>query len=451
MTSIQIKKLISNHKAGPGVSYTRYKRYYEGNNVTIQDKAIQAEPDNRKALAFARKAVNGVVGFIFGEVTWTYEDDPENEIIKMLNSEKGMLKESNSAETACMKGLSYKIFWQENKMLRYSVLQPDNIIVKWSDDIEPEMVEVYYYTEREEINEKGETVTYHKFWIYRADSYELWEAKDSGAYVKNEDKSGVNEAGVINIVEHYINPEKRNLFYHVIGLIDLMDEIVSTNFANEIQGIANAILAMSGYLNDQLPDEQTGETGVDKMLTGKLKVLEGIQKAQGDFAEWIVKEVQWDGILGIYDRIYKAIWELLEIPNWTDERYTQAASGRALQIMLIPFENKAKMIEKNYKDGLMKQVEIINAFPVTKNALDPEKVSVEFVRNMPEDEDKRIDNAVKVMTIAGKEAAVKYIGPNILPEQEEILERIADELASDISDILNAGNVKDEPQAEGEE
>jgi len=73
MTDKQIKKIISDHRVTAGRTYDRYERYYQGQNETIQDKEPQAEPDNRKALAYARKAVNTVVGYMFkpGNMTIT--------------------------------------------------------------------------------------------------------------------------------------------------------------------------------------------------------------------------------------------------------------------------------------------------------------------------------------------------------------------------------------------
>jgi len=446
-TAEKIKALITEHNLTEGNQYKRYQKYYDGLNPTILTKSIQAEPDNRKAVAYARKAVQTVVGYMFQEIVYDYPDK-NNEIIKMLSSEKGQIDETDSATIALSKGLSYKLIWKADNKIKYAVVKPENMIIEWDDKIEPEKIAAYYYTEKEIINAKGTKDKYITCRVYTADQYETWVSVNNNAYVLNKEESGKNESGVVNVAEHKINREKRNIFYEVIGLIDFQDEIVSSNMANEIQTIANSILALYGkYLDNEMPDPHTGETEQDKFMKAKIKIIDGLDKAAGDFIEWIVKTIQWEGIFGIFDRINDLIYDILQIPNMSNDKYFQDPSGEALKMRLTPFENKCSLIESNYKQGLVEQIKIMSAFPGV-DEVDTEKLTITFNRKIPQSQSQRIDEAVKIAMMFGEEIALEYLG-DIIPDHKKVLKLIRERMENEAINFLNnQTNVLPEPEIE---
>lgn len=459
ITTKKLKKLIDNHKATKVIHYNKYERYYQGNNTAIQDKDAQPEPDNRKAMSYARQVVNTTTGYGFkaGNIVFTYPTP--NTTIDYLNSEEYQLKETNSATVALSKGLSYKLVWQEKGKAeddlgttKVAVVEPENVIILWDNKIEPEKEGAIYFTDAEEIDDEGEIVKINTAWYYTAEEITRCESRDNGEYVQKE--SIPNPAKMVNMAEHQINYEKRNIFYHIIDLIDLQDEVISTNMANEIQTIANAILATSKYIDGEIVDAH-GETDQDKILKAQVKIIDGLSKSNGDFVEWIVKNVQDSFIFGIFDRLDKKIPQLAEIIDWSDDSLYSDLSGEAMKYRLIPVENKMAMIEGYYKQGLYEMIEIMNAFPAT-DKIDLEKLTIEFKRNLPMDKTSRINEAVQISSVFGAEVAAKYLGGDILPEVEELLKKLKTQEAEDrVNEAIDLGNLGDtsEPQIidEGQE
>lgn len=450
MTSDRIKAIIRDHQMTSAKSYERYQRYYEGNNVTIQDKYPQPEPDNRNILAYGRIAVNRFTGYMFPPGNIVFEYKGNNKTIAELNGNDGQLKITNCATNTLTKGLGYIIVWQQKDgpelgKVKWAVLPAENVIIEWSQDIDPVMLAAYYFYDNEIINDEGNKEKYTTFWKYSAAEIDKWISKDNEKFIQEEGYPVANPAKRVNIAEFYINPEKRNLFYHVINLMDLLDEIVSTNMANEIQTIADAILMIFGkYLDDEMADPLTGETERSKFLLSKIKILDGLNKEAGDMAQWLTKAVQWEGIFGIFDRIRSAIYEMLEMPDLQDPQFQSAESGKALMLKTWAFENKASMIEANFKPGLIDLVEIMNAFPAS-DKVDIDKMKITFKRNFPQDKAETIKEAVDIAAMFGAETAAEYLGEDLLPKYKEVLKRIQNQLADDITNILTA-DVKDEPQ-----
>lgn len=445
MTSEQLRQIIRQFEDTELPHFKRYQAYYEGQNPTILNKEIKPDPDNRKPIAIARKAINTTVGYMFmpGKIELDYEGG-DNSVIDYLNSEAGQLKINQLATYTLVNGKEYPIVYQEDNTVKIAVTKPQNMIVIWNDKIEPEMEKVLYYTTKEDITGKGKKQVTKTVWIYEAGTYEQWQAIDNDQYALIEGPL-TNPAKMLNVPEFIINPEKRNIFFHVIGLIDLMDELVSSNMANEIQTIANAILAMFGkYLEDEFPDPNTGLTERDKFLKADIKIIDGLVKANGDYIEWITKNVQWEGVFGIFDKILDLIFDLLEIPKLTDDTFNTQATGPAMAWKVFPFENKCAMIEAYFKQGLMKLIEIMGAFPASDN-VDMDKVKITFKRNMPLDRDGKIEQAIKLATMIGKEYAIEYLGKDILPNMEEILEKVRADMEMEIVDLMN-NQMQAEPQ-----
>lgn len=445
MTSKQIKSIIAAHQAGPVQSYKRYQRYYEGNNVTIQDKSIQQDPDNRQSMSYARKGVNEIVGYMGkpGNIKAEYPD-PNNKTIQMLFGEQGQLKETNCLTIALTKGKCYKLIWKENNDIKYAIVPPENMIISWSEDIEPTMIAAYYYVEREDIDENGDTIKKVLFWNYNAEIFELWESINDADFVLNIDATIPNPTGgMINVAEHIVNPEKRNIFYHVIDLIDFQDETVSSNMANEIQTVANAILTMSGFMDDEIVDEKTGLTSLDKFQQAKTKIIDQVNKSQGDFVEWVTKMVQWEGIFGIYDKIDVKIHDFMEIPDLSNDSFYSELSGVAMAYRLFPFENKCAMIEAYYKQGIHETIKIINAFPGS-DKVDLDKLQITFNRNLPVDKKARFEIAQMITAMFDNEAAAEFLENGELKDYEALLKRIKENRQNEV-DLMSMRMIE-EPQ-----
>lgn len=418
LTSQQIEKAISNHSKDRK-DYKRYERYYQGNNQYIQDKQAKDEPDKRIILAFALKIVKTIIGYMFKPSLISYSALTE-EAQEFFDKLKDMfifndedMTNTEVAESMLSKGKAYKqMYIQTEKIngketpgvINYVMSEPDNIIVNWTNELKPEMESVYYYYDSVEIDDAGNTIKTHHFYEYTKLEINYYIAVDDNNYKPVDLKP--NPIQEIPFVEFISGKERRSIFAHVITLIDEADELFSTNFANEHASIGNAILMMSRFLDDQEKDE-SGLTERDKFLTAKFKTLEGMSKDQGDFAEWLVKEVQWEGVFGAFDRARNLIYDFAMIPDFTDPNFMSAESGYAMELRLTSFENLASLIESYFKKSLRKQLKLLTKALVATGEKDYSEfindIEITFERNLP----KNKKEAAELVQLVGMNATRK--------------------------------------------
>jgi len=445
MTSEQIKKAIKNHRQYRE-DYKRYERYYQGNNPAIQDKDAKEEPDNRIALAFGLKIVKTIIGYMFKEglISFTTKVDEAKEFLEKLNVlfdyNNEHMTNTEIAESMLSKGKTYKLFYIKEEeingvvkpgIIQWVAAEPDNIIVNWSSDLKPKMESVYYYYDSCDIDAEGNDVKKHHFYEYTKENINYSVAIDDDDYNPVDDWNSTNTVGEIPCIEFIPGKEKRSIFAHVISLIDQCDELISTNFANEHASIGNAVLMTSMFFDDQTKDAN-GFTDREKFLNARFKTIEGMSKEAGDFAEWLVKEVQWEGVFGAFDRIQRLIYSISSIPDFEDPTFTTPEAALAMQYRLTAFENLCSMIESYYKKSLHDQiVYLAKAMKATKDGDYLEYVDdieIKFERNLPKSKKEAIENVQMLGITVSEQAKLQILhNADIIGNVEEEIQNKLDE------------------------
>jgi len=128
-------------------------------------------------------------------------------------------------------------------------------------------------------------------------------------------KTEKNTRGIVPITEYRINRDGSNLIDPAKGMIDELDRILSKNVAEELSSFKAAILMLSSFLDNKYEDENEN-TALDRFR--KSDIIQGFNPKNGDYAEWLTKEIQEAFVFGAYDRLKKDIFEIMDIPNFSD-------------------------------------------------------------------------------------------------------------------------------------
>jgi SPP1 family phage portal protein len=408
--------------------------YYQGKNYSILKDPEGSSPDNRLTVAFGRKAVNTVSGYMgkVGNITFSTEDDKVNELLKDINDVNSAAIETNTELVkALVNGRTYELHYIEDSVAKFASISAENIIPYYNSEIKPEIYRfIYYYSSVSIVDSK---VVYNVS-VYYQDKIEYFEKKEGDEkYVFTGDET-LYYGGNLPIVEYVINKDKSNLFDHVISIIDQHDKVMSEDIANELERFANTYL-MTSYDIDNITKDANGKTDLDKLKSKR--IFQGMDKE--DFLKYLTKEINDAFITNSADRFERLIYEMLQIPNFNDEKFG-SASGIAIAYRLIDFENLCSSIEAFFTIGLNRRYELIAE---VSNKLNKDKIGaieIKFIRNLPFDLAALAETVTKLQEVLSHETILKLFPKYIVPDVDEEMKKIEKEKQEDtkrIADVMD--------------
>lgn len=381
------------------INYETNEKYYCGRNPVIlkdikKDKhGLIQDQDRRIPLPIARKVINTWAGFQFSDIQYKETGSSLNNLVDFSN----LMAEANrtidvTKETEYFKyfksvnqyndndvldlvtaigcanhGRAYKIYYFTDNMLKCDTIPSNQIEPIYTDTINPQMEKAIRYYHDCTYDSKGEETKIYYADVYTASGVEYYIAKkdDYSDAILNPEKSAVvyGSAGnttpkKIHIIEFNIFRDKSPLISHAYGMIDEIDRVLSKNMAEELAGFKAAILRMSASVDDIHRDEQ-GLTAYDRLL--KTNIIDNQFKE--DIMEWVSKTIQDSFIFGVYDRLKKDIFELVDIPNFSDaESWGNTISGVSAGYRLLGFIFLCNQTFRIWQEGKRQEIDLINAY-----------------------------------------------------------------------------------------
>jgi SPP1 family phage portal protein len=210
------------------------------------------------------------------------------------------------------------------------------------------------------------------------------------------------------------NPDGIAIFESAIGLIDTYENMM-TNVKNMTQYNDNAKLKITGftlenkdrYLNvyDSDGDMELDNNGNPVKVLNQARVREEkdlyesptlfLPPNDGDVS-WLIKDVDYSGVLSVLKQIHDMITMLTGVPNMTDEAFANADNASALGYKLYALNQYSAAVDRIFKKGYLRLWEIITNRLNFKNnsAYKFRDIDIIFSRNVPTDTDKSINRAV---------------------------------------------------------
>lgn len=372
-------------------NYLRNAAYYSGNNPEIlADKSTDEygrlkKSDRRIPLPIARKLINTLVGFQFSDIAYSETGQSINtemsftNLITLANTEIDIeekteykkyidsLMEYNdfdiltlqTAIESCNHGRAYLIFYFADNMLKIDTIPANQIYPVYTDTLNPMMEKAIRYYCEKFIDDNGKEQEKYYVDIYTKDGIESYIAtKDDYSDIVLNTRT-INTIKIMHVVELSIFRDKKPLIEHAYGMIDEIDRVMSKNMAEELASNKAAILLLSQFLDKTYKDEN-GQTAYDRFQQSN--ILEGYSK-DSDYAAWLTKQIQDSFIFGTYDRLTKDIFELCDIPNFSDsESWGNTISGVSAGYRLLGFLFLCNQTFRMFTEGLRQCIDIMNAY-----------------------------------------------------------------------------------------
>lgn len=397
-------------------NYAKNAAYYSGKNPTIlgdvkKDQYGNTEKQDRRIpLPIARKLINTVVGFQFSDIVYsetgaslstemnftnltrlnntTIEIEEQTNYFKYIKSvfdfnDNDILTIETAIE-ACNQGRAYKIFYFADQMLKIDTVPSNQILPIYTDTLNPQLKGAIRFYSDKIIDDKGDEKE-----VFYADRYTAAGVEHhKGSQADYSDAAIVKEKSVtydkknnippiMHVVEYSMFRNKMPLIEHMQGMIDEADRIISKSMAEELASSAAAIL-LTSFVFDRSFKDSEGKTMYDRFKESN--IMENFSK-DSDFAEWISKSVQSEFIFGTYDRLKKDIFELCDVPNFSDaESWGNTISGVSAGYRLLGFLFLCNQVFRVFSEGLRAEIDILNAYTELLGGSENVKKTMNYIK-----------------------------------------------------------------------
>lgn len=351
--------------------------YYDGENQIVKQGAVKGRPNYSINVNMAKYIVDVATGYTFG-VPVNYETINEN-TNNILDKIKYIHKNCNVSEIDFQQGgdmATYGVSYQlviapagsgniEDRII-FKHLEPlqtfyviDNTILK------NPLCAVYFYNYKENKQCKTKVYVYDNVNLYIFDGFE-----NNITLVSVES----HNMGYIPIIQCLNNDDAFGDFECVIDLLDSLSLAVS-NSTDNLQSIANAILAVSGGVLEKEQIELINELKVANLPVGASM-------------EWIIKNVNPEAEKMQIDNLLKFLFQISQVPDLTDDAFGGNQSGVAMRYKLWGLDQLWVTKTTKYKKAIIQRLKIILhllQYQFENNVKMLDDIEITFTRNLPED------------------------------------------------------------------
>lgn len=414
MDTATLEKLIKEHQPLSTRKFDQ-KSYKIGVNAGIFQEANKPAPDNRIPVPFIRRAVKITKGYFAKVGNITYESDWfEKNLSDIYDANDEELETAAVFEDSITYGSAFELHWYNEDGFQFGVIPVDQCIPIYSDDLKPKLIAFIWHRKT---RDGSELATYY-------DAFEYQE------FLKNGDKwglvaerSGSHLYGAVPVLEANTDRDKRNLFDHVLPMLDFFDKLIS-EVGNEHQKFAESLLLFRNKI-DAVTKDENGKTDLDKIAEWRL--IDNVGEKVRDAAAYLERNVNDTFIDHTLDRFERLIYEMLCLFNPNDDKFA-TASGIAQAYKLLGFELMIADMESYFSNFLNARIRLIAGHKTSGMGEGADSVTVKFRRNLPFD----VENMVKVATLASggerimsNETILKLFPSTIVENVDEEVEKLS--------------------------
>lgn len=184
-------------------------------------------------------------------------------------------------------------------------------------------------------------------------------------------------------------PDGIAVFEPVISIIDAYEQITN-NIRSMTKYNDEAKLKISGYI----PANGVGTEERQKEDEAIFKAS-CFYVAEGGDVSWLLKEVNYDGLLEVLKAYHEEITMFTGVPNMTDEAFSSADNASALGYKLYALDQYSASTDRVFRKGYLRLWEVIsNRLNLKGAGFDFRDIDIVMQRNIPTDRDKSLARAV---------------------------------------------------------
>lgn len=402
-------------------------QYYEGENCPVYKRKavseLKASTHVNAHIDFMGDIVDLKVGYmgqsisLVPNVEGDLKDKIALEIKKFDRINSSSVMNSESIKWATISGLSHRLIYTEDGLLRMKNIPGWQVVYDYDDD--PMYAsKAYYYFEEEDLVGKttAQCWVYDKTNVTYYSSSEYTKAANEPVYMRRDHVyTQVGEPQPHNFKEVPIFPLINNDRWvgdceQALELIDLYDEIISDTGA-EIKSIRLAYLKIWGTLYTG-KDEAGESIDINKWLKQTSAMNFGTKEngeKSGD-AQFLEKNINDTAIENMLNRLRTHIFEVsgsIDLKELSDIQRAYAAKTSLLRL-----ENNAATTERYMRSFLYKQIRLMAYWFTTYSAIavTAEDIDIVFARTLPRDIQADAEALVTLASVLTLEDALKTLG-----------------------------------------
>lgn len=420
----------------------RFGEYYDGKNCIIKQGAVKDRPNYSINVNMAKYIIDVATGYAFGNpIKYTTDEENAKDILDRIQY---VHKNCNVAELDFQQGgdmATYGVSYQLVMAVGEGAIE-DRIIFKHLNPLqtffvvdntilETPVCGVYFYSYKENNIDKT------KIYVYDKDFLTIFVEK--GGVITQESQEFHN-MGYIPIIQCLNNDDAFSDIQCVTDLLDSLSLAVSNNTDN-LQSIANAILAISGgTLNEEQIDQ------INEFKVANLPV--------GAVMQWVIKNVDPTAEQQQVDNLLNFIFQIAQVPDLTDDAFGGNQSGVAMQYKLWGLDQLWVTKTTKYKKAIVQRLKILMhllqyQFKNTVQMLD--EINITFDKNLPKDNSAEYTMVQALKDVVSKRTLLENI--SIVDDIEAEIEALEEEAKknADLYGFNNNQNLDGGEDAEEQE
>lgn len=427
--------IVKDYMGSRALKYIEYvSSYYDSKNADLmavhRDKAIKRKTPNWFVpTAYYSTLVDSLSGYMFNNVIYSAEKAEGEELADLINTEFRRInidvKDMATGTRAIAFNKGCEIVYTTgdgNSEPTINVLDvdPRQMIFVYDNSVESNLIMGIRVVDAHENGKKYyiDAITKDSWASYVIDDKDNIRVNESG---KN-DRLFWDECPCIEYKTEVLNGQTS--FHAIIPYIAALDAVVTGN-SNELDKLADAILAMTKLLSDE-----------EKKRLGDIKLIEGMDK--GDIVQYVQRQIDPSFRQMLLDFLVREIHKHSHVVDWysSDNGAQGDASGRALRVRATDMEMNASRIEKNVKLGWYKRIRLFKQFFVKNYAYKPVegddiKISMNRTRIVGVEDVAPLLVGVDFMSNQTKQEL-----SGLDPQKEEERKEAEKETSTDITDII---------------
>lgn len=351
--------------------------YYDGNNCIVKQGAVKGRPNYSINVNMAKYIVDVATGYAFGvPVIYDTKDENTKNILEKLQY---INKNNNVSEVDFQQGgdmatfgISYQLVMAregaeplEDRVL-FKRLDPlKTFIVTDNTVLENPLCAVYYHKYFENKAEKT------NIYVYDAINLYIFSGANDNFTLLSEEPHNMGE---IPVIQSLNNDDAFGDFQQVTDLLDSLSLAISNNTDN-LQSIANAILAISG---GTLKEDQI--KAINQFKVANLPV--------GAQMEWVIKNINPEAEKMQIDNLLKFLFQISQVPDLTDDAFGGNQSGVAMRYKIWGLDQLWVTKTTKYKKSIFQRLKILLyllQYRIKSNVELLDNIDVSFTRNLPQD------------------------------------------------------------------
>jgi len=434
MTLDEIKAATDKIKSSAS-RYNSQKAYGAGDNVGIFQPLPKPNPDVRVNIAFARKAVKLVTGYMAEPGNISYSGQYYDKVLKpIFNYNDEELTTSNELEDALIHGVCYELHWMTDGVKQFYPVPVSQGLPIFSDDLRPVLTGFVWYRMG---SDDAELATF-----YDASVVQEWRKPKKGEWTNQGEYP--HGYGQVPVNVGRIDRSYRNLFDHCIPLIDLYDRLISEDVGNELERFNAAIMLMAERI-DATSTDDSGRTMIDRLK--EMRLIDGLAPDGADVrgkVAFVTRDIPTAFIEFAAGQVERLIYEMLMIVNPNDDNFA-AASGVAQAYKLLAMEYLCAGIEAYFSRFLQKRIQLIAGISgeLGDGTDGADEVTIKFDRNLPHNLAETAETMAKLKGQISDKTLIGLLPKSIVPDVEAELEAIA-EAVPDVMDEPAVDDAEDE-------